>query len=208
VKTWKPSAPLHLSLPRPDAAVAIRRRLDLFADAWKQQDSGPQGIPNPPLSPINGRTDRANRTLTALLTSLGWTIQTFGEHESPRPMAQLAACEPHKRRVILYLPFLRWIAERWKAKGSVPQEIAGQDLESPLHRPIPSSSLSQCVAILQVEALAHEAFHVFGVQPELGPPDSSESVPNHWGSSCSQDRQAIERGARAFAKALILKYVL
>ncbi len=208
MKAQDPSA---ISLPTPtqtDTAGAIQSAMEFYANAWDREAAK---HPAPTQStPSDGadRARRAGRILATLLAELRWTLRTLGQNDPPRPMAQLAVTEPEKRHVVLYTPFLRWIAGQWSTNGVLPQEIARWNPMIQIACETGQSGLELCGAILEVWAVAHEAFHVFHIEAEMHPSGFEDHGPNLWNSLCCDDCQAIEQGARTFAEGLLLKYVL
>ncbi len=89
-----------------------------------------------------------------ILRESGWTLEVRGSGDPPRPMAQLGAAEVDRRRVVLYDPFLRWIASRVGGRSGprlLPAAIVNR---------IRSLPLEEREAWVRVAVLSHELFHV------------------------------------------------
>lgn len=115
--------------------------------------------------PLCERAARWNGSLVKVLEGAGWTVERRGEGLAPKPMAQIAALETDRRRLILYIPFLRWVAASWNnGRG---RSSLGPLADLPLLDAFGPITETDRALWLEVMALTHEFFHALDCDASL-----------------------------------------
>jgi len=130
--------------------MTVQDRIDALVDAALKEITPPPGA-------ISPSADEVHRFLVNWLRARGWSVIEKGPEEPPLPMAQLAAAEADGRKVILYVPMLRFLAEQTVAnqdRGGAQQDHSGAGLQS-----------EDAFLQWKCAALAHEIFHVLSPEP-------------------------------------------
>lgn len=112
--------------------------------------------------------DRAVRWigfLATLLEGAGWSVERRGGDLPPRRMAQIAALEVDRRRVVLYIPFLRWIADSFS--NGVGQDALGLLSDLPVFGAFVPMTEADRVVWVEAMALTHEFFHALDCDASL-----------------------------------------
>lgn len=118
-------------------------------------------------------------------------------------MAQLAAIEADGKRVILYVPFLRWIAANWEGPNASGPALAG--LAEAAHSAVASilGALPESDRARSLEslALAHEYHHILDGDVELCDANGEMTTRDRSGTSRmdpDDEQAATEYAAKVF----------
>jgi len=159
------------------AALAVQSAPDAVSWITIEKTQSPDGEREIWRKPALG----AAKSIEKMLGRLGWEVEARGAAEPPRRMARFAAAELHTRRITLFPPHLRWVAEN---TGSEPDAFTAwsriraalAEEAAPAFRESPPESADEIEALLRAVALAHELFHILTEAspesgwPELAPP--------------------------------------
>lgn len=137
---------------------------------------------------------RLERVLETTLSARGWSIKERDDSAGARPMAQLAAMDTADRRVVLYLPFLRWLARDDTPPEHIPD---GWPAAAEVIIGLPHSEISPArrERIFRALALAHELFHVLDEEAR----EKTTPRTGFWPPGKPPARAIVEAAANRFA---------
>lgn len=144
---------------------------------------------------------RLERVLETTLSARGWSIEERDDSVGARPMAQAAAMDTANRRVVLYLPFLRWLA----LLDTPPERIPAQWVrDAEIITALPGSELSAArrERVFRALALAHELFHVLDEEAR----ETSAGQSGFWPPEKPPARACIEAAADYFVGEYIRRF--
>lgn len=143
-----------------NALETLGESLTLAEGADGRRDDGA-----PPANAISGSAPA--QRLEAVIRAWNWSVNDVESEAPPRPMARLAEADPVRRRIVLFSPYLRYLAASAGIAASPPlapewegelSRLAGE----PWRRLAPANRESW----LRAAALAHELFHLFDCEAE------------------------------------------